>query len=195
MTGYPLRGRSSRGRSRSSTSDLPGFYPAVYPRSSYGGWTADRGLPLSDQPPACASRNPRRTLLYQQGASRVPDAARTRRVPANRCRNQDLRVDSNLCNRRRSDATAAGCTVSAHSRSALPKIDPTNSVSNLTWGQPALRREASALQPRRDSFSRSSRSVRNPEVSRMRPRIWAFSARNCAVCFISCWRTGPRGTS
>ena len=33
--GYPLGGRSSRGRNASSTSDLPGFYPAVYP--SQGG--------------------------------------------------------------------------------------------------------------------------------------------------------------
>ena len=149
----------------------PGLLSRRVSTASSGGWTADRGLPLSDQPPACASRNPRRTLLYLPGASRVPDATRTRWIPANRWINQDLRVDSNLCSRRSSDATAAGCTVSAHSWSALPKIDSSGSVSNVTSGQPVLRPEAGALQPRRDSFSRSSRSVRNPEVSRMRPRI------------------------
>ena len=171
MTGYPLHGRSSRGRASLLDIRSPGLLSRRVSTVSSGGWTADRGLPLSDQPPACASRNPRRTLLYLPGASRVPDATRTRRILANRWINQDLRVDSNLCSRRSSDATAAGCTVSAHSWSALPKIDSSGSVSNVTSGQPVLRPEAGALQPRRDSFSRSSRSVRNPEVSRMRPRI------------------------
>ena len=36
----------------SPQSDLPGFYPAVYPR----GPMATRGLPLSDQPPAIEER-------------------------------------------------------------------------------------------------------------------------------------------
>jgi hypothetical protein len=49
---------------RSSTSDLPGFYPAVYPLQRRLTLTGGDGLPLSDLPPACASRNPRRTLLF-----------------------------------------------------------------------------------------------------------------------------------
>jgi hypothetical protein len=90
-----------------------------------GGLAADRGLPLSDLPLASASRNPRRTLLYRQGASRVPDAAADAVDYRNGCRNQDLRVDSLRGSRRRSDATAGNCTVRAHSWNALHKIDST----------------------------------------------------------------------
>jgi hypothetical protein len=172
LTGYPLHGRSSRGRASLLDIRSPGLLSRRVSTVFSGGWTADRGLPLSDQPPACASRNPRRTLLYLQGASRVPDAASARRIRVNRWRNRDLSVDSKLWNRRRSDTTAAGCTVSAHNRGALPILGrhPSQVAPSQVRTLPAGR-EVSGLQPRRDSFWRSSRSVRNPEVSRMRPRI------------------------
>jgi hypothetical protein len=90
LMGYPLGGRSSRGRKASSTSDLPGFYPAVYP--SHGGRKPPMvGLPLSDQPPACTGRNPRRTLLVLcvQVICRGP---RTARYVRKCMRNHDLGV-------------------------------------------------------------------------------------------------------
>lgn len=49
------------------------------------------GLPLSDQPPAYASRNPRRTLLFSSVASYMPKPADCRDVH-NCLRNQDLGV-------------------------------------------------------------------------------------------------------
>jgi hypothetical protein len=64
--------------------------PCIHPG---GGLTPPRvGLPLSDQPLAHASRNPRRTLLFSEFASYMPTSAGPC-IGRNCLRNQGLRAD------------------------------------------------------------------------------------------------------
>ena len=150
----------------------PGLLSRRVSTASSGGWTADRGLPLSDQPPACASRNPRRTLLYLRGASRVPDATDTWWIRGNAAETKTCVLlqspGTDVVQLQQQSVAPFPRTVGMHCpRSIQPA---TGSVSSST-GQPALGAAGGGLQPRRVSFWSSSRSVRNPEVSRMRPRI------------------------
>jgi hypothetical protein len=134
-------------------------------------WTASLG-PAS----ALANRNPRRTLLVVERAKRVPGAAPRLWIMRTAGETTTCALIAGSGARGLLDTTAVACTICEHSSSALPEIDSTT-------------------QRRRDNFCSSSRSVRNPDVSRMRARIWLFSPRNSAVCLISCCRTGARGTS
>ena len=133
----PQGGRSSRGRVSLLDIRSPGLLSRRVSTIFNGGQTADRGLPLSDQPPACASRNPRRTLLYLHGASRVPDTAGARRIPGNAAETKTCVLIQSSPRRRRSDATSTGCTVSAHCWNALPKFDSTGEGVRRPTSAPA----------------------------------------------------------
>ena len=175
-TGYLLGGRSSRGRLGLLDSRSPGLLSRRVSTTSLSNRAAYRGLPLSDQPPAHAGRNPRRTLLVVgvQIACRRPPMAvgqrKHRKIPA-----LALKLGTRLL------MCCQYNTRITHHLSA-------------TVGT-AARNRCARCHPRRDSFCNSSRSVRNPDVSRMRAKISALRLRNSAVCFIPCSRARGNGTS